>query len=307
MRIPLAPRNCPACNTSEASKLFAEGDVDADRLDQFAFSSRKLPEYMHWRLWECRGCDILYASPAPRPEDLANLYRDAAFDSRDEAGYASRTYAAFLPRIKSRLPDLDGAMDVGTGDGAFLRELLAAGFREVVGIEPSAAPVAAADPGIRPLIRQEVFRPETCPSESLSLVCCFQTIEHLPDPLTFCRTALGALKPGGVLFLIGHNWRAASARVLGLRSPIFDIEHLQLFSPRGYESLLRRAGFESIKILPVWNSYPLKYWTRLFPLPAAVKTRAVAGLERSLLGNWTLSLPAGNLAIVASKASDAGQ
>ena len=64
---------------------------------------------------------------------------------------------------------------------------------------------AAADPSIRPLIRHDIFRPGLFPDGSFSLVTCFQTIEHLADPLSFCRDAWRALKPGGALFLIGHD------------------------------------------------------------------------------------------------------
>ena len=99
-------------------------------------------------------------------------------------------------------------MDVGTGDGSFLLELLSAGFHGVVGIEPSGAPIAVAHPDVRPMIRQEVFRPGAFPEGSFSLVTCFQTIEHLDDPVALCRDALSALKPGGALFLIGHDHRA---------------------------------------------------------------------------------------------------
>ena len=193
-------------------------------------SHRKRPEYMHWQLAQCLCCDLLYADPAPRPDDLAALYRQADFDSRREAHSAAATYGRLLPRIVPHLPDCRGAVDVGTGDGAFLAELIAHGFNDVGGIEPSTAPIEAADPAVRPLIRHDVFHSGSFEPESLSLITCFQTIEHLADPLSFCRCAWTALKPGGALFLVGHNRRAFSAKVLGRKSPIFDIEHLQLFS-----------------------------------------------------------------------------
>src|SRR5262249_20454614 len=95
----LESRACPLCGQRDEGRLFAEANVDLERLDCFAFASRKLPEYMHWRLTECRRCDLLYADPAPPPEALAALYREAAFDSREQARLASRTYAQFLPGI----------------------------------------------------------------------------------------------------------------------------------------------------------------------------------------------------------------
>jgi len=302
--ISLEPRVCPLCGTRESSQLFADANVGLEALDRFAFASRKLPEYMHWRLCECRNCDLLYSDPAPSPDELAGLYREADFDSAHEARHASRTYAGFLPRIVPRLPDLNGAVDIGTGDGVFLSELLAAGFESVAGIEPSAAPIEASEPSIRPLIRHDIFRDDSFAPESLSLITCFQTIEHLADPLSFCKAAERALKPGGVLFLIGHNRRAFSAKILGRKSPIFDIEHFQLFSPASIRRLLKSAAFSHVKVMSVLNRYPIQYWARLLPFPAGMKRRLLAGLEAVHLGRWVIPLPAGNLAAIAQKSRD---
>src|SRR5262249_13687615 len=113
----LIDRTCPICSNNAVSHLFADANIDQRRLDEFAFASRKLPEYMHWRLWECGKCDLLYANPAPAQSELATLYKDAAFDSSTEAHYASRTYGAVLrKKVITRLPDLTGALDIGTGD-----------------------------------------------------------------------------------------------------------------------------------------------------------------------------------------------
>ena len=106
----------------------APANAVPDQLDEYAFASRKLPEYMHWRLVCCNRCDLLYADPAPRPEDLGLLYQGAAFDSGREAGFASRTYARFLPRIIPRLPDREGALDIGTGDAPFSESRRRPGF-----------------------------------------------------------------------------------------------------------------------------------------------------------------------------------
>ena len=151
--IPLIARSCPICGPQGDPRPFAEANFDLDALDGFAFASRKLPEYMHWRLVECGRCDVLYAAEAPRLEDLARLYHAADFDSASEARYASQTYGRRLESIGRQLPDRDGAVDVGTGDGVFLRELLAAGYTGVVGVEPSEAPIlqrGSRDPPLDP-------------------------------------------------------------------------------------------------------------------------------------------------------------
>ena len=109
------------------------------------------------------------------------------------------------------------------------------------------------------------------------------------------------LKPGGVLCLVGHNRRALSARLLGTKSPIFDIEHLQLFSPESFRRLLTTAGLTSASVFPFWNRYPVSYWTRMFPFPPGLKRVLLKSLSATRIGRVTLPLPAGNLVAIGFK------
>src|SRR5438132_8758458 len=110
MQLNLTARHCPVCDNADESRVFADANVDLGNVNGFAFASRKIPEYMHWRLVSCPRCDLLYANPIPRPEDLATAYHEAAFDSREEAKLASKTYGRLLPEIASHLPDRVGAV-----------------------------------------------------------------------------------------------------------------------------------------------------------------------------------------------------
>lgn len=291
----LTRRACPTCGSTDESEIFAEQRLDLAALDEHAFASRKRPELMRLRLVACPVCDLVYASPVPSPEALAQAYEEAAFDSAEEARYAGRSYAEQLRDIVGRLPDRDGALDIGTGEGAFLAELLKLGFAGVAGVEPSRAPIEAADPAVAGLIEHGVFRAGIRPPGSLSLVTCFQTIEHVPDPAELVREAAELLKPGGALALVCHDRRAPVNRALGLRSPIVDLEHMQLFSPRSVEELLRRAGLREVGQRPIRNRYPVRYWARLAPLSGRPYAILSAALERTGIGGRPLTLPVGNL------------
>ncbi len=287
-------RTCPIC-VSSSGVLFAEAKIDTARLDQFAYASRKLPEYMHHRLLLCRSCDLVFASPVPDPSELESAYEAAAFDSQLESNYAARTYAAVLRPILDQLPDRSGTLDIGAGDGAFCGELQLLGFTDVIGLEPSSAPIAAAAADVRGCLRQDMFTPAMFPAEQFSLITCFQTIEHVSNPLELCREAVRLLKPGGVLCIVAHNRRSISCRVLGRRSPIFDMEHLQLFSTRSLLVMLSEAGLKSVNVKTLFNRYPIAYWARLFPFPSGMKNSVLWMLRASRLGNIPVKLPAGNL------------
>ena len=297
----MVARACPLCGSNDESSVFAKENFDPARCDRYAFASRKLPEYMHYRLIQCATCDLVYASPVPSTRALAKAYQEAAYDSKTESGFAARTYSALLRPIIEKLPDRAGAMDIGAGDGRFLKQLVQLGFTGVVGVEASEAPVAAAADAVRPLIRRALFSAGDFPHSSFSLVTCFQTIEHVDQPLELCRGVHRLLKPGGATLLVMHNRHAISARVLGLRSPIFDIEHLQLFSRRSGQLLLERAGFQDIASRTILNRYPLGYWLKLLPLPARIKSAALAVAARTRAARLPIILPAGNLSLLGFK------
>lgn len=301
MRFALQARHCPICGSNDDTEVYCDAQYDLESLDQFAFSSRKLPEYMHHRLVRCPACDILYASPAPTEESLHQAYAEAAYDSSEEAAFAARTYADLVRRFLMQLPDRQGALDIGAGGGDFIKELLALGFSDVVGVEPSRAPVEQAPADIRSHLRQVPFRATDFDGGSFSLVTCFQTFEHLSDPRAVCRDIWTLLKPGGAALFVGHDYRSLVTKVLGMKSPIFDIEHLQLFSRRGFRRLLESGGFVRVQVRRVVNRYPAHYLLKLLPLPQASKRRLVALSRRTQMGHLGWWMPFGNVAVLGFK------
>jgi SAM-dependent methyltransferase len=300
MKLEFIPRACPLCGGDDF-QIRAEATIDEGRLTDSAFASRKLPEYMHSRMVECNLCGMLYANPVLRPETLADAYKEASFDSGAESRLAATTYRALLDPHLTALPARRSALDIGAGDGAFVEELLGLGFEDVIGVEPSIAPIEAANPAIRGYLKCGIFAAEQFAAESLDLITCFQVIEHVWDPVKIAKDALELLKPGGLFIIVAHDRRALSARIMGTKSPIFDIEHLQLFDKPTGTALLRNAGFDSVKVRSIRNKYPVDYWIKLLPLPIALKSALRGMAKTSGIGNLLLSVPAGNLAVVGRK------
>jgi SAM-dependent methyltransferase len=294
----LYPRSCPLCGSDDDSNLYAQEHLDPAKLGPLAFASRKLPEYMHYRLIECPVCDVVYANPAPSDDLLSSAYEEAGYDSPEEAAFAARTYGQLLGGIIEQLPSKRRGLDIGAGDGAFLATMLDAGFSEVTGVEPSTAPIRAASDRVRPFIRQGMFSAKDFTPGYFDLITCFQALEHVTDPARLSQEVHSLLAPGGAAMFVCHNRRALSARALGRRSPIFDVEHLQLFSPRSLRYLLEHTGYVKVEVKPIFNRYPLRYWAKLFPLPAAAKKPLLRVLGSTKLGTVPFSLPAGNLVAV---------
>ena len=295
----LEVRSCPVCGADAGhSTIFLEASFDPARLTNASFASRKVPEFMSYRLVRCTDCATVYATAAPPAAALANAYAEAGYDSSVEAALAADTYAAALAGVIAGLPNRGRVLEIGTGTGVLLPRLMAAGFREAIGIEPSHAAIAAASPDVRPLIREGVFVEADHEPASFDLICCFQTLEHVPDPRVLVQSCARLLRPRGALALVTHDYAAPLNRLLGRRSPIIDIEHLQLFCRASLDRLLRDTGFQRRKIEAISNRYPLRYWLRLTPLPGGIKHAIGQALDLTGLGSAGLGVNVGNLLAV---------
>ncbi|WP_035373719.1 class I SAM-dependent methyltransferase [Pseudoduganella violaceinigra] len=293
-------RACPVCHSRSYAR-FADERIDPARVGALTYASRKPPEFMCLRLVRCLGCDLVYAPTPPAEDFLQAAYSEADFDSGPEALAAAHTYAAALGPHVQALAGRNAAVDVGAGSGPLLPYLQAQGFAPVIGIEPSRAAIEAAPPATRAMLREGMFSAALLDGEQVSLITSFMTLEHMRDPGTFVATAHGLLEAGGAIAVVVHDWRAPLNRLLGLRSPIIDVEHMQLFSPRALRELLQRAGFERIALQPIRNAYPLRYWLRLTPLPAGAKGLLLRLLERLGLADRQVALKVGNMLAVGVK------
>jgi SAM-dependent methyltransferase len=301
-----AVRPCPGCGRAGEGRVFSEERFDLQALDEFAFASRKLPEFFSHRLVVCPHCELVYAPRVPDAAVLERTYREAAFDSAEEGACAARTYAAALAPLLTEV-ERGAALEIGCGTGVFLGHLQALGFAPVTGLEPSRAARDAAPAELRALIRPVAFAGADFASDSLALACCFQTLEHLAAPDRFVAEIRRALAPRGVLCTVTHDRSAFLNRLLGRRSPIIDIEHVQLFSRASLARMLEGAGFEVLAMRSLVNRYPLRYWLRLSPLPRRPKLLLLRVVERIGLGGWSFGLDGGNFVTVARKRVPAEQ
>lgn len=287
-------RCCSIC-AQPASTVWMPAKVDFSALDGFAFASRKLPEYMHFALALCTSCDLVFANHVPDDEWFQQSYTEADFDATDESSYAATTYGKELNKRLSKISGRARALDIGAGDGAFVAELLKAGFQQVVGVEPSKEPVKRAPEHLRPMLVNDFFRAEDFEPQSFDLITCFQTLEHVEQPNELFQAAHRLLKPGGALMTVAHNFRAPLARAMGAKSPIYDIEHLQLFSPQSLNKAYAHNGYTEIEVSSIANAYPISYWLKLFPMPQGLKRSLLNRITGTAIGKSMLSARVGNI------------
>jgi SAM-dependent methyltransferase len=297
----LQPTECAICGPQAAGEELYPANLDPEAFTPAVFSARRLPDRMHYRMVRCRQCGLVRSDPVLGAAALAELYRDSSFDYGEELEGLRATYGAALDRAAGYLSSRHGLLDVGCGSGFVLEVAKEHGWTDVRGVEPSGDAIAKAAPGIAPLIVQDMMREGLFEDGSLSLVTLFQVLDHMPDPAGLLRDCRRILRPGGVILAFNHNVTAWSARVLGERSPIIDVEHTFLYSPQTMRRLFSEAGFEVLGVTPVSNTYSVSYLTHLLPLPRALKQSLIPRLRATALGRRQLTVPLGNLCLIARR------
>lgn len=292
---------CAICGTEGNATERWPATLTPEAFSVETFSARRLPDRVHYRMVTCNACGLVRSDPVMDHERLDGLYEESTFDYGDELPSLERTYGDALGLIEARLGTLpkDGIVDIGCGNGFVLDQALKRGWTNVIGVEPSTDAIAHASDAVRPTIIQDMMGPGIIPPGSVSAITLFQVLDHIPDPLALLEACREALRPGGVILAWNHNVEAVSARVLGDRSPIVDVEHTYLYSPATMDKLFTAAGFASVDVRSVKNLYSISYLTHLVPIPRRAKEAILPRLRRTRLGRKELRVPLGNLCLTA--------
>ena len=288
-------RSCPICNASYLdADIFQEENIDQTLISEFSFASRKTPEFMCHRLMRCNVCDLVYVSNPPPKEALAHSYHLAEYDSSEEADDAARSYIKALEPVLTKIKRKDKVLEIGSGTGVLLEYLQKEGFLTLVGVEPSNAAIAAAPKHRQGWLIEGIFEEKNFIPCSFDLICCFMTMEHVHDPKELAKSAHNLLKNGGIFVTITHDYRSLVNQIMGKKSPIIDIEHMQLFSKKSMEHLFAITGFIDLEVKGFKNNYSLKYWMRLAPLPRVIKSCFIGLSNFCGLGGGKIGFNVGN-------------
>jgi ubiquinone/menaquinone biosynthesis C-methylase UbiE len=129
----------------------------------------------------------------------------------------------------------------------------------------------------------------------------FHTLDHLTDPVSTLKTCADALQKGGVFVVAIHNERSWSARLMGERSPIIDVEHTHLYTRASGEALFKKIGFIDVRSGAYNNHYSLAYILHLIPISRTFRKRVLESPVGTLLGKIKVIVPLGNMWVAGTK------
>ena len=198
----------------------------------------------------CPVCELVFVSPRLSPSALQRLYDEPAYfeggvygdqSSRSPAMVLQRTWTAGrLAEIGRHRQPPARLLEIGSGYGLFLAEARRAGY-DVRGVELSRTGAEHA----RQQLGLDVFCGQLAdaPADPADVVCFWDTLEHVPDPLEFLRQVRRRLAPNGVFALSVPYFSSVPARLL--RSKWWTLkpeQHIWHFTPDTLRLVAARAG-----------------------------------------------------------------
>lgn len=294
---------CPVCHDSRVNALsFLKQRIDPSRLSPLSYASRKMPEFMRHELVKCRACDLIYATSNYPESFLVELYTNAEFDSSIEAADAANSYIIEIKDLLSKCTGSERVLEIGCGTGVFLEYFKnKTGCLKIEGIEPSSAAINAAPLNRKSWITCGNFLVSNFDAESYDFIFCFMTLEHIMNPAKLVADISKLLSPNGNAVFVVHNHNSLINKILGAKSPIIDIEHIQIFSEKSLKFLINNANLKVMQMRPFINSYSIYYWVKLMPIPLIVKRPLLRILKNGFLGSLKVKIPTGNLICIAKK------
>ena len=236
--------SCRFCKTTDVVKSYSANDIRDNQ----------------WYICECNSCKAIFLSPDPTVEELKLAY-DSHYYGEEESkfGFSVERFIDFYrykraKKTSSQIPQKARVLDLGCGNGRFLKHLSSLGDFELFGIElegvsaERAAKIKEINLKIGPL-KENAFSPEY-----FDAVILFHVFEHLDKPEETIKIINTILKKDGLLVISLPN-------IAGWQSKIFKGKwyhldpprHLIFFNPDDLVKIINSMGFRLIN--KKWHSF----------------------------------------------------
>jgi SAM-dependent methyltransferase len=186
-------------------------------------------------------------------------------------------------------------LEVGGGNGFILDALSKIGLTDFLEVEPSQDAFLKASDTVRNNFTRSMFDNDLVLDRSFDLILSFHVFDHLADPTNFLKLARTRLNKNGRIVLVMHNEKSISAKILGSRSPIFDIEHRYLFNQKSLKNIVEKSGLNCDFVKILWNCITLDYLIHLLPFPKYFKVKILLILKFLKMDTLKVWLPLGNM------------
>lgn len=194
----------------------------------------------YFQIWICNSCGLAWTSP--RPADPGHYYGSQYHGGRH--GLSARFCRWRRLRVLSRACLRAGRiLDVGCGDGSFMRALQNKGW-EASGIELDAQTRVLQAAGLD--VRDSITKFEL--DMGFQAITLWHSLEHMQDPAMLLKELRTRISPTGSLIIAVPDAAGIQAQLFATHWLHLDVpRHLWHFNRTSLEHLLQEAGF-----IPTW-------------------------------------------------------
>src|SRR3989344_2313148 len=161
---------CAICGKKQQVRILYPATFKEKNISRKTYSARRLPDKIHYRILKCEKCSLVFSSPIFSVEKLLKFYKNRLCNYKDQIPYLIKTYFKLINGIKKFLPKNPKVLEVGCGNGFFLKALRDSGFtKNVFGVEPGSKMVLEADSSLRNKIKVNVFKSNLFSKDSFDL------------------------------------------------------------------------------------------------------------------------------------------
>ena len=219
----------------------------------------KLRDTDNPKVYRCLSCGHMQLLPRPiRTEEKQYYDEDRQEKAIRPEVNLDKLRANFKSDIRRRAEFISkkfskekAILDVGCGYGFFLEEMIQRSY-SIKGIEISRERRNLAETIVNvPVLDINLSEPDTG-NEQADIVTLFHVLEHIIDPVGFCRNIYKLLKSGGCFVVEVPNVDELMLDACAAYNKFYWIRaHLNYFSRRTLAEVLKKAGFKNTEIIYV--------------------------------------------------------
>ncbi|MCK5305942.1 MAG: class I SAM-dependent methyltransferase [Candidatus Omnitrophica bacterium] len=205
---------------------------------------------------KCKICGLVYKTPRRALQNELEIYRTYPLARESKENYIKKRMVLFkylLYKVNQRAKK-GKLLDLGCQFGYFLDLARREGW-QVFGVDVSGEAIAFAKEKLGLNVYEGTLKEAKFPDDFFDVITLWDALEHLSDPFAELLEIKRILKGGGQLVFRDRN--AAShvkvrlmfgnlAKKLKINPTVF---HLCTFSAKTAKMILKKAGFEDIKVI----------------------------------------------------------
>lgn len=272
---------CNYCNSSSSVLLYTIPDFYLNKQDKF------------YTLVKCNNCGLIYQNPRPTQDEIREaypaIYEAFNLDQKKswletkvvQHGLEKRSKAiTSIKKTPGRL------LDIGCSTGLFLHTMQSKYRWESYGVEINeyAATIAREKHHLNIFLGS--LEQASYPAAFFDAVTLWDTLEHLPDPISTLLEIKRIIKSDGVLVVRVPNYDSWDARIFGPAWAGLDVpRHFFVFSRSSLVKLFEKSGFTTPKLNCKIGSMPMFRLSLRFWLNKQSSNSSSQRIIKSLINN----------------------